>query len=544
MDAQIAASAWSNVRLKRLFERVRAQGRITRIEVALRGEVTEPDPDAVEEQATAIAATAPYVVTYSSTAADDPVAFEGVLELSLAGVESKSWEVSWTKDLLWPGVEGAAGFSVVNRWLRRGAILDRSGRKLAVGRPSSRRYPYGSLAGATVGHIEPFEDASEEEPNAASPQPAEDAAPATSGPVAGDLVGASGLELALDDRLAGEPTSKLLVVDAEGDRLQVAGGRRGEPGRDVRTTLDVDVQRAAESAYGTTTGGAVVLDPSTGDLLAVVTSSPFDPGNYVGAAGVDPFNRALSGLYPPGSSLKVMTASAALEEEVVTENTKLSGPAEYQGVRNFESGEFGSLDFASALKFSVNTAFAQIAQDLGAERLTRYAGAFGFDRAPKMALAAATSSFPLPEDDYDLMWGAIGQARVLATPLQMATVAATVANGGRRMEPRILVDEPKTGERVISRSTAKTMTKLMEGVVEGGTGTRAAIPEAQVAGKTGTAEVDVDGKRMNHAWFVSFAPSSRPQVAVALVSELGGVGGEVAAPLAGRILSAVLPLVR
>jgi peptidoglycan glycosyltransferase len=142
------------------------------------------------------------------------------------------------------------------------------------------------------------------------------------------------------------------------------------------------------------------------------------------------------------------------------------------------------------------------------------------------------------------MWGSIGQAQVLATPLEMGTVAATVANHGVRMEPRIALSEASEGSRVMDRGTARTMTKLMTSVVEGGTGVGAQISGVQVAGKTGTAEVDIEGVRMNHAWFICFAPARTPKIAVAVVSELGGVGGEVAAPLARGILQSVLPLVR
>jgi peptidoglycan glycosyltransferase len=124
----------------------------------------------------------------------------------------------------------------------------------------------------------------------------------------------------------------------------------------------------------------------------------------------------------------------------------------------------------------------------------------------------------------------------------MATIAAAIANGGVRMEPRIARSEPKSGERVIRRRTARTLTRLMEGVVEGGTGTAARISGVRVAGKTGTAEVDVAGERRNHAWFICFAPVGAPKVAIAVVSEYGGVGGQVAAPIARSILTSVLPL--
>ena len=161
-----------------------------------------------------------------------------------------------------------------------------------------------------------------------------------------------------------------------------------------------------------------------------------------------------------------------------------------------------------------------------------------------MALDANASSFPPPEDLSDLMWGSIGQAQVLATPMEMATVSATIANNGKRMEPRATFLDAKHGERAVSRKTARTMNVLMQGVVQGGTGVAAQSAGVPVAGKTGTAEVSIDGKIKNHAWFTAFAPASAPKVAVAVVSELGGVGGQVAAPLAGAILRNVLPLVK
>ncbi|MEA2499789.1 MAG: penicillin-binding protein, partial [Actinomycetota bacterium] len=334
---------------------------------------------------------------------------------------------------------------------------------------------------------------------------------------------------------------QLQVVDSRDRPLRTVGLVHGRPGKDVTTTLDIDIQRAAAAAYGGTVGGAVVLRPQTGDVLAVVSSAELDPNNYVGV-DVSPFNRALSGLYPPGSSFKVVTSAAALDSGEVTAGTQLTGPAEYKGVRNFESEQFATLDFASALQHSVNTAFAQVAEKIGAKRLTRYAESFGFNAAPEMPLHAATSSFPMPADEGDLLWSSVGQAQVLATPLQMASIAATVANGGRHVEPRILLGDKPDITRIMSRSSASTLTRLMEGVVQGGTGVAAQIPGVAVAGKTGTAEVDVAGERKNHAWFVCFAPAGDPKLAVAVVSELGGIGGEVAAPLARGILASTLPL--
>ena len=139
---------------------------------------------------------------------------------------------------------------------------------------------------------------------------------------------------------------------------------------------------------------------------------------------------------------------------------------------------------------------------------------------------------------------AIGQGQVLATPLQMASVAATIANDGERMEPRITQLEEPAGEQVVDKKTANTLTELMINVVVGGTGQGARLSGIDVAGKTGTAEVDVDGERKNHAWFICFAPAHDPELAIAVVSEYGGVGGEVAAPLARQILASTILIVQ
>ena len=523
---EASRTRWTRVRLRRFLRTARDAGDVSAWEIEPTGEVAQPDPEAAEGREP-VTTSAPYAVTYSSAALDAPVRLEGDLAMTYRRGRDR-WELRWDKGLMWPGVPGAAAFSTSYRPPKRGPILDRAGRRLATGTARARRYPFEGLAGATVGHLA-----------LTPPQDRGEAAQR-----AGGGTGASGLERTFDSTLTGTPSSVLAVTDAGGRRLEVLGRAGGARGRAVKTTLDVRVQRAAESAYGATTGGAVVVEPSTGGLLAVVSSSTIDPNDYVGASDAEPFNRALSGLYPPGSAMKVVTASAALERKVVTPRTKVTGPGEYKGVRNFESGVFGTIPFSKAVQFSVNTAFAQVAEELGPRPLTTYARRFGFNRPPPPTVAAATSSFPFPEDLYSLMWGSIGQAQVVATPLEMATVAATVANDGVRMEPRIAIGEPPEGRRVVSRRTARTMTKLMTDVVEGGTGTAARISGVQVAGKTGTAEVDIDGVRMNHAWFICFAPARAPEVAVAVVSELGGVGGEVAAPLARGVLQSVLPLVR
>jgi penicillin-binding protein A len=527
-----SALLWNEAALDKLMRSRLRAGAVTSF-TAAPGEVEQPADDAFEaagarEDPQPLDADVPYRVTYESAASTAPIELAGALGFSF-DAEAEEWRAGFDEDALWPGIEGAAGFKVTTRWPKRGAILDRSRKRLAAGPAGKRRYPFGSVGGSTIGHIETV---------------TKDTLAEHEGAAVGDLVGGSGLEEGLDDRLAGEPESQLIVVDGKGSNLEIVGGRDAVPGENVKVTIDIDVQRAAETAYGSTAGGAAVIDPRTGDVLAAVASGPFDPNGYVGAAGVEPFNRALVGRYPPGSAMKVVTASAALEAGVVTPSTTVTGPQEYKGVRNFESGEFGSISFATATQQSVNTAFAQVAEKLGARRMTRFAEAFGFNRVPDMPVEAAEPSFPPLEGLGDLMWASIGQAQVLATPLQMATVAGTIANDGKRMEPRIVGSDPKTGDRVVSRRTAREVTALMRAVVVGGTGTAANISGLDVAGKTGTAEVDVDGERKNHAWFICFAPAGNPKLAVAVVSEYGGVGGQVAAPLARQILQAVAPLIR
>ena len=524
-----ASAEWPTEKLGRWLKRRLDEGLID--EIVVRRSATPPQPARVEieeDEPAPVYEAVPveYEVFYNSGATPETVSLTGTFELSLDD-ENERWLVEWSPELLWPGVNGATQFGVLTKWPKRASIKDRDGRVLAKGDAAARTYPFGTLAGSTIGHIETVTKKE-----------------ATEDLEEGVLVGGSGLEAAFNAQLSGTPTVRLVIVDGDGKPLERYLPVPGIPGETLKTTLDVEVQQRAEAAYpANQVGGAVVIQPATGDVLAVVDSSEFGPGNYVGATGVAPFNRPLVGRYPPGSTMKVIPTSAALDTGLMTPQTTLSGPPEYKGVRNFESSAYASLSLADAVKFSVNTAIAQVAEKLGEERMTRYAERFGFNREPRDSLMVAESQFPPPAGSLsDLMWSSIGQAQVLATPIQMASIAATIANDGVRMEPRFSLDERKRGTRVISRQTAAEVTAMMEAVVQGGTGTNAYIAGAGVAGKTGTAEVDVAGKRENHAWFISFAPSSAPRIAVAVVSEYGGVGGQVAAPIARQIYLGVLPV--
>jgi penicillin-binding protein A len=510
--------------LEKAMRRAMGKDVASGFEVTLTEEVARPAAEEAEEGDLSVEAS--YTIVYDVEDFDD-ASLEGAFEMAFDS-EAETWTVIEPDNLMFPNVEEGDQLDLKAKWPRRGRILARNETPIAKGDGLERSYPFGSLAGSTIGHLERV-----------TSRTLADFSPAHE---IGDLVGGSGLEKAYEERLAGEPDLILRVVNKRNKPLLKLEEQEGRPGRNVKATLDMRVQRATSNAFGSTVGGAVVLDPSKGDILAAVTSYEIDPNGYVGTTGFEPFNRALSGTYPPGSAMKVVTAGAALDTGVVEPTTMLTGPAEYQGVRNFESGAYPSLDFATAVRNSVNTAFAQVALDLGARKLNRYAELFGFNAKPSMPLDAATPSFPFPEDPGDLMWGSIGQAQDLAAPLQMASVAATVANGGKRMEPRSSLGDPKEGTRVLKRSTANRLALLMESAVNSGTGTAARVSGVRIAGKTGTAEVDVGGKRRNHAWFITFAPIDSPQVAIAVVSEFGGVGGQVAAPIARNIYTGVLPL--
>ena len=335
---------------------------------------------------------------------------------------------------------------------------------------------------------------------------------------------ATGLERIYDDRLAGHSALQLRF----GDRVirKVASER----GRDVHSTIDLDLTRVAESALAGRVGGVAVVRPSDGAVLAL--------------AGL-----AVSAPQPPGSTYKIITLSGALEAGVT--DTSDSFPVEtyatLSGVKLYNaSGESCGGTLAFSFAHSCNSVFAPMGAELGAKRLVAVSEKFGFNRLPKQIPAIKPSRIARDlQDDLAVGAAAIGQDRDLATPLQMATVGATIANDGRRMEPRLVREEPERGKRVVSSQTADIVTDLMIGVVTGGTGTAAALPGVTVAGKTGTAElVPTQGGAIDpentDAWFVAFAPAEDPQIAVAVMLVRAGQGGTTAAPVARAVLDAAL----
>jgi len=368
--------------------------------------------------------------------------------------------------------------------------------------------------------------------------------------------GRDGIERVYNEELSGQ-AGRLAVTDYWD---QLTG--QTHQGADLQLTIDMGVQDAAVKAFGNRQGAVVALDPNTGAVLSMVSTPNYDPNDLEetwAELSVDedaPFlNRVNSGLYPPGSVFKVVVAAAALELGKVTPETVFYDTGEYTAggyvVSNYDDKVYNEHDFKRAFRSSINTTFANVGVQLGGEALAGYAAAFGFGQSPPWPLGGAESSFPDP-DDMDVAHvaqAAFGQGEVLVTPLEMALVTAAVANGGQMMKPYV-VDmvtdpggavmeqaEPALWARPISETTATTLTELMVEVVQRGTGTAAALPGVQVAGKTGTAEV-ADAE--SHAWFVGFAPAWNPRVVVAVLVENGGSGGSVAAPIARKVMSAAL----
>lgn len=345
----------------------------------------------------------------------------------------------------------------------------------------------------------------------------------------GDMVGLTGIEALYEEQLAGTPTVSINVVDADGavvEEVERFGGRAPEP---VRTTLDPDVQAAVEEALGDSTAPTAIVVLDTAGNVQAVASRPLGE-----------FNRAIGGEYPPGSTFKIVTTAALLGQGVTPDTsvectqTINAGGRDFQ---NFEQSSLGAVPFGMAFAESCNTAFISATSGVEDAALVSAAEMFGFNTEYSIGLDTAIGSFPSPADPTEHAAASIGQGRVTASPLHMATVGAAVIDG--TWEPPVLLPDaaPENAPEptTLPDGMATTLHDLMRRVVAEGSGTAAAVPGADIAGKTGTAEFGSGDPPPTHAWFVGL----RGDLAVSVLVEGGRAGGEVAAPIAGRVLAAL-----
>ncbi len=342
-------------------------------------------------------------------------------------------------------------------------------------------------------------------------------------------------------------------------------------GDDVYTTLDPKAQQLARQELAGRQGSVVALDPRTGAVLTMYSNPSYDDNHFSApCSDACQLNRATQGRYPPGSTFKVVTATAGIDSGRYTPNSLINGnsPKTISGVplSNDNNQSFGSITLTKALTDSVNTVFAQVAQNVGRPTMTRYMQRFGFYALPPIDLPRGELGTSRPYDfkgrafrpgspNEDIGRIGIGQGGLLVTPLQMAMVAAAVANGGKLMEPRVtekVVDQdgktvrtiqPTVLDQVMSPKTASEVNQMMRTVVDEGTGTPAKLGSGiSFAGKTGTASIGTTGSGLTQPWFIGFAPADNPKVAVAVTIEKtqGQFGGQVAAPIARDIVQALL----
>jgi len=461
-------------------------------------------------------------------------------KLKIVDGSGENARIAWSRSLAFPGLHQGELLSRRTTLPQRATLLARDGSVLAEGAASGagqRSSPLGNVASAVVGSVGPVPVARRQALEA-------------EGEPASAIVGVSGVERALDDRLRGTPGGELLA----GQRVLASVTPNTAPA--VRSTVSPIVQRAAVTALGGQLGGIVAMQPATGQILAV--------------AGL-----GLDSLQPPGSTFKMVTLSGVLQAGIATAHTTFpyATYATLDGVKlSNANGEEcgGTLELAFAV--SCNSVFAPLGVKLGAARLVAMAESYGFNHEPGIP-GAVESTLPAAsqiQGELDAGSTAIGQGEVLASALQMATVAATIADGGRRPRPTFaLTNKSSPGVAATSAAVARTVRRLMIAVVREGTGTSAAIPGVTVAGKTGTAELKTttacpSGKEEasakeagsgsssescqgtaseannTDAWFAAFAPALHPRIVVGVLLVKDGAGGATAAPVARQVLEAGL----
>ncbi len=393
------------------------------------------------------------------------------------------------------------------------------------------------------------------------------------------FIGQWGVEKLFDTSLRGSPGTTVTEINALGRELRLLKGQQPLKGEDITLSIDINLQEEAEKAFGEKTGALVAINPENGELLGLISKPSFDPNLFTrGIAHEDwlqlsqdekkpILNRALQSQYPPGSTFKVVTAIAGLEEGVITPDTKVNcqGGMKYGG-RFFgcwRKRGHGVLSLHKAIVESCDTYFYEVGRRLGVDKIHDYAFSLGLGKETGIELLQERKGLipdtkwkrehkKLPWFPGETLITAIGQGYVTATPIQMAVITSTIVNGGTQYKP-ILVKEAQPvilGNVDIDPETLQFMKEALYGVVhdKGGTGWAAQSKLTTIGGKTGTAQIvgikkdsqQLPEKFRDHAWFIAFAPVEKPQIALAVFVEHGGHGGAAAAPIAKRAIEAYM----
>lgn len=427
----------------------------------------------------------------------------------------------------------------------------------------SREYLYGKVASHVIGYLGKINPLQLDDPDLRHLPP--DA-----------FTGQWGMEKLFDKDLRGLSGKRVIEVDAIGRELKMLQEINSEMGKDLRLSIDINVQKAAENAFGNKNGALVAIKPDSGEILAMVSLPSFDPNVF--SRGISPkewgsiindqkkpmLNRAIQSQYPPGSIFKIITAIAALEEGVIDPHTKINctGGLNY-GKWTFgcwKKGGHGSVDMHKAIVESCDVYFYEIGKRLGIDKIYKYSVLFGLGKETGIEITplkekkglipnAQWKSEKIKHPWYlgDTFISAIGQGFVTMTPIQAAMMTATFANGGYIYKPTFIIGNHEPLERLnIKPETIRIVRNALSGVVNESNGTAQGSRSfiVNIAGKTGTAQVVGKGKKvsgerfMDHAWFVAYAPVDKPEIAVSVFVEHGGSGGATAAPIAKKTIEA------
>jgi len=433
---------------------------------------------------------------------------------------------------------------------------------LIIEAEASREYIYGDIGSHLIGYLGKLNPAQSKDPSFRD-------VPANS------FIGQWGTEMLFDRSLRGIPGERVIEVDSLGREIRLLEEKPPTKGEDIRLSLDINLQKEAEEAFGERAGALVAIKPDTGEILGLVSRPSFDPNHFARGIRYEDWlaltqdkkrpmlNRALQSQYPPGSTFKIIMAIAGLEEGVITPETRV----ECRGGINYGAWHFGCwrkeghgvISLHRALVESCDVYFYEVGKRLGVDRIYDYASSFGLGKKTGFKFVQEQKGI-IPntkwkEEKKKQKWylgetfnTAIGQGYVSVTPIQMAVMMGAVANGGNLYRPTLLVDTPPvlSGKIRTRPESLEAVKSALAGVVNepGGTGWAAKSALVTICGKTGTAQVIAMRRSArsqpeefrDHAWFVAFAPAEKPEIALSVFVEHGGHGGGAAAPIAKKAI--------